>query len=135
MSDSGLSDKPGSLISTEQRLKEAEARKGLKAKVERYWSSADAKTKMEKMAALDIRGHLMRRMETFIVKVPFEHDLGEFVIEARLMSPAEQLIFQEDIEVLQMDVEGIRQLLDSDKKIAAKAWGLLYSYAASGKIE
>ena len=41
----------------------------------------------------------------------------------------------EDIEVLLLDIEGIRDLLASDKKIAAKAWGLLYYYARTGLIE
>jgi len=41
----------------------------------------------------------------------------------------------EDIEVLLLDVEGIRDLLASKKKIAAKAWGLLYHYAAAGRID
>ena len=40
----------------------------------------------------------------------------------------------EDIEVLLLDVEGIRDLLASKKKIAAKAWGLLYHYATVGRI-
>ncbi len=41
----------------------------------------------------------------------------------------------EDIEVLFLDVEGIRDLLASKKKIAAKAWGLLYHYATAGRID
>ncbi len=41
----------------------------------------------------------------------------------------------EDIEVLLLDVEGIRVLLASNKKIAAKAWGLLYHYAQTGRME
>ena len=41
----------------------------------------------------------------------------------------------EDIEVLLLDVEGIRDLLASDNKIAAKAWGLLYHYAQKGEID
>lgn len=41
----------------------------------------------------------------------------------------------EDIEVLLLDVEGIRDLLASKKKIAAKAWGLLYHYAAMSNID
>ena len=41
----------------------------------------------------------------------------------------------EDIEVLLMDVEQIRQLLASDKKISAKAWGLFYHYAVFGEIK
>ncbi|UCD00111.1 MAG: NUDIX hydrolase [Phycisphaerales bacterium] len=40
----------------------------------------------------------------------------------------------EDIEVLLLDIEGIRDLLASNKRIAAKAWGLLYHYAAAGRI-
>ena len=41
----------------------------------------------------------------------------------------------EDIEVLLLDVDRIRELLASEKKIAAKAWGLLYHYAATGRID
>jgi len=41
----------------------------------------------------------------------------------------------EDIETLLLDVDGIRDLLASSKKIAAKAWGLLYHYAQVGKID
>lgn len=40
----------------------------------------------------------------------------------------------EEIEVLLLDVQGIRDLLASKNKIAAKAWGLLYHYAATGRI-
>ncbi len=40
----------------------------------------------------------------------------------------------EDIEVMLLDVEGIREILHSNKKIAAKAWGLLHHYAQTGKI-
>ena len=40
----------------------------------------------------------------------------------------------EDIEVLLLDVNGIRELLESGKKISAKAWGLLYHYAETGSI-
>jgi ADP-ribose pyrophosphatase len=41
----------------------------------------------------------------------------------------------EDIETLLLDVDGIRELMASQKKIAAKAWGLLYHYAQTGKID
>ena len=40
----------------------------------------------------------------------------------------------EDIEVFLMDVTDIKELLASDKKIAAKAWGLFYHYAQLGRI-
>jgi ADP-ribose pyrophosphatase len=40
----------------------------------------------------------------------------------------------EDIEVLLLDAEEIRKLLASDKKISAKAWGIFYHYAQTGKI-
>ncbi|MHC5001334.1 MAG: NUDIX domain-containing protein [Planctomycetota bacterium] len=39
------------------------------------------------------------------------------------------------IEVLLYNVDDIRELLKSNKKIAAKAWGLLYHFAATGRIE
>jgi len=41
----------------------------------------------------------------------------------------------EQIEVLLYDVADIRALLQSRNKIAGKAWGLLYHFAATGKIE
>lgn len=41
----------------------------------------------------------------------------------------------EDIEVLVMDAADIRNLLKSNAKIAAKAWGLLYHIALTGKID
>ena len=41
----------------------------------------------------------------------------------------------EDIEVLFLDVADIRDLLASDTKVAAKAWGLLRHYAAIGRID
>lgn len=47
----------------------------------------------------------------------------------------EWLEASEDIEVLFMDVADIRDLLASDKKVAAKAWGLLRHYAAIGRID
>ncbi len=40
----------------------------------------------------------------------------------------------EDIEVLLLDVDGIRELLGSGEKISAKAWGLFYHYAETGSI-
>jgi ADP-ribose pyrophosphatase len=55
--------------------------------------------------------------------------------EAQGQPSNEWLDGTEDIEVLLMDVEAIRELLDSDKKVAAKAWGLLYAYAKSGQID
>ena len=41
----------------------------------------------------------------------------------------------EQIEVLLYDVDDIRALLNSKNKIAAKAWGILYHFAATGHIE
>ena len=40
----------------------------------------------------------------------------------------------EDIEVLLMDAQEIKKLLASDKKIAAKAWGIFYHFAQAGTI-
>ena len=57
------------------------------------------------------------------------------LVEAKGHPSTEWLDGTEDIEVLLLDVEGIRDLLASDKKIAAKAWGLLYHYAKTGQIE
>ena len=41
----------------------------------------------------------------------------------------------EDIEAILMDVGQIRDLLGSGKKVAAKAWGLLFHYVHLGRIE
>ncbi len=57
------------------------------------------------------------------------------LVEARGEVSDKWLDDTEDIEVLLLDVEGIRDLLASNKKIAAKAWGLLYHYAKTGLIE
>jgi len=55
--------------------------------------------------------------------------------EARGEISNEWLEDSEDIEVLLLDVTGIKDLLASNKKIAAKAWGLLHHYAETGKID
>jgi ADP-ribose pyrophosphatase len=57
------------------------------------------------------------------------------LVEARGQVSDKWLDESEDIEVLLLDVGGIRELLVSDKKIAAKAWGLLYHYAQKGEID
>ena len=57
------------------------------------------------------------------------------LVEAQGQASDKWLDESEDIEVLLLDVEGIRELLASDKKIAAKAWGLLYHYAQTGEID
>jgi ADP-ribose pyrophosphatase len=57
------------------------------------------------------------------------------LVEAQGQVSNKWLDESEDIEVLLMDVEEIRELLASDKKIAAKAWGLLYHYAQTREIE
>ena len=57
------------------------------------------------------------------------------LVEARGEVSNEGLEDSEDIEVLLLDVLGIEALLASDKKIAAKAWGLLHHYVISGKID
>jgi len=57
------------------------------------------------------------------------------LVEAKGQVSDKWLDSTEDIEVLLLDVEGIRDLFTSNKKIAAKAWGLLYHYAQTGKID
>lgn len=57
------------------------------------------------------------------------------LVEARGEVSDEWLEDSEDIEVLLLDVVGVKDLLASDKKIAAKAWGLLHHYVISGKID
>jgi ADP-ribose pyrophosphatase len=57
------------------------------------------------------------------------------LVEAKGQVSDKWLDETEDIEALLLDVEGIRDLLASNKKIAAKAWGLLYHYAQTGQID
>ncbi|UCC97776.1 MAG: NUDIX hydrolase [Phycisphaerales bacterium] len=57
------------------------------------------------------------------------------LVEAKGQVSNKWLDDTEDIEVLLLDVKGIRDLLASNKKIAAKAWGLLYHYAKTGQID
>ena len=57
------------------------------------------------------------------------------LVEAKGEVSDQWLDHTEDIEVLLLDAEGIRDLLASNKKIAAKAWGLLYHYARTGEID
>jgi ADP-ribose pyrophosphatase len=57
------------------------------------------------------------------------------LVEAKGQVSDKWLDDTEDIEALLLDVDGIRELLASNKKIAAKAWGLLYHYAQTGRID
>jgi ADP-ribose pyrophosphatase len=57
------------------------------------------------------------------------------LVEAAGQASNEWMEDSEDIEVLFLDVEDVRDLLESDKKIAAKAWGLLRHYVAIGRID
>ena len=41
----------------------------------------------------------------------------------------------EDIETFLYDINDIRKLLGSDKKVGAKAWGMLYYYSKIGEID
>lgn len=57
------------------------------------------------------------------------------LVEARGQVSGRWLEDSEEIETLLLDVTGVKDLLASRKKIAAKAWGLLYHYAVTGKID
>ncbi len=56
------------------------------------------------------------------------------LVEATGQVTDEHLEDTEQIEVLLLDVDGIKDLLASGKKICAKAWGLLYHYAQAGRL-
>jgi len=56
------------------------------------------------------------------------------IVEASGEVSNEWLEDSEDIEVLLLDATQIKELLCSKKKVAAKAWGVLYHYAEVGKI-
>jgi len=56
------------------------------------------------------------------------------MVEAEGEVSSEWLEDSEDIEVLLLDATQVKELLCSKKKIAAKAWGILYHYAQVGEI-
>jgi ADP-ribose pyrophosphatase len=55
-------------------------------------------------------------------------------VEAKGQISGEHLEDSERIEAMLMDVDDIRELLASDRKISAKAWGLFYHYSQTGRI-
>jgi ADP-ribose pyrophosphatase len=55
-------------------------------------------------------------------------------VEAKGRISDEHLEDSERIEAMLMDIDSIRNLLDSGRKISAKAWGLFYHYVQTGKI-
>jgi ADP-ribose pyrophosphatase len=55
-------------------------------------------------------------------------------VEAKGQISDKHLEDAERIEAALMDVDDIRRLLSCGKKISAKAWGLFYHYAQTGKI-
>ncbi len=57
------------------------------------------------------------------------------IVEAKGEISSKWLEETEDIQTLLMDAEQVAELLKSQEKIAAKAWGLLYCYARTGNID
>ncbi len=55
-------------------------------------------------------------------------------VEAEGQISDEHLEDSETIEAILMDVDDINKLLDSGRKISAKAWGLFYHYTRTGRI-
>ena len=55
-------------------------------------------------------------------------------VEAEGQISDKHLEAAERIEAVLMDVENIKELLESGQKISAKAWGLFYHYALVGEI-
>jgi ADP-ribose pyrophosphatase len=57
------------------------------------------------------------------------------IAEVKGTPSVQSLAADEDIEVQLMDVQDIRNLLNSNENIAAKAWGIFYHFNKLGKIE
>lgn len=57
------------------------------------------------------------------------------LVEANGEITDEFLEESEDIEVELMDINQVKDLLQSKEKVAAKAWGMLYHFTAQGSIE
>ena len=57
------------------------------------------------------------------------------IVEAKGIATNNLCHSDEDIEVLLMDVDEIKLLLASNKKVSAKVWGILFHYARINKIE
>ncbi|MGD9109698.1 MAG: NUDIX hydrolase [Phycisphaerales bacterium] len=57
------------------------------------------------------------------------------IVEAKGQISDEFLEGSEQIEAILMDVDDIQDLLESGRKISAKAWGLLYYCVAAGSVD
>ena len=57
------------------------------------------------------------------------------IVEAKGQVSDEHLEDSEQIEAMLMDVDDIQELLESGKKISAKAWGLFYCCVTAGSVD
>ena len=60
-----------------------------KEKLEKLASEGNKEAQMELAESLSVRDRLLRRLEKNTVFVPFTDDLGEFLIEIKLLNPKE----------------------------------------------
>ena len=78
-----------------ERLQIISEREALK----RRYDKDDARLRAELIAHLGVKDRLMRRLQTETIKTPLQDDLGDFIIETRLMT-----------------IEEIQRAIELDKK-------------------
>jgi len=113
---SSLKGQSTELVTAEQRAEEVEERKDMEAAV----STLTEEERKQLIQGLNVRDRLMRRLKSNTVKIPFKDDLGDFTIEARLLSPGEQKIvgdyrlqllkFMDELRNAPSDIKEIQKL-------------------------
>jgi hypothetical protein len=90
------------------------------AKLEALEKKDEERDEADLAAQMSVRERLMRRLKSNTVKIPFQDDLGEFNVEARLLSPDEQktigdyriqlLKFREELQKAPTDIKELIKL-------------------------
>ncbi len=93
------------------------------------------KRELKEETGLDVK-RVMGKSNTIVSSAGLsDESVVIFFVEAEGELSKEYQEDTEDIEVFLYDIEDIRKLLISDKKVGAKGWGVLYYYSKIGKIE
>jgi len=118
-------------VTAEQRAAEVEERKDMEAAV----STLTEEERKQLIQGLNVRDRLMRRLKSNTVKIPFKDDLGDFTIEARLLSPDEQktvgdyrlqlLKFKDELKNAPSDIKEIQKLEKRGTEIVQSIYQLV----------
>ncbi len=89
---------------------------------------------LKEETGLDVRRILHTSMPVYSSAGMSDESCVMVLLEADGTASNDYLQPHEQIETILMDVDDIQNLLRSGARVAAKAWGLLYHFAATGKI-